>query len=497
MHSLRRFVIATVICSFALLASAHEKQRPERLGAVSFANSCQPQVQAEFNRAIALLHSFAYRAAEDAFRDVEQHDPGCAMAHWGVAMSGFHQLWEPPISPSALSLGQSEILAAHKMKAPTDRERGFIAAAALMFLHPDTPYTVRLANYEHAMANLAAANKNDIDVQAFYALALLANASPSDKTHAKQKQAAAILEPLFSKYPRHPGIPHYLIHACDNAEMAPRGLAAARAYSQIAPSAPHALHMPSHIFTRLGLWQDSIDSNLASAKAARDSGDIGEELHAMDYLVYAYLQLGRDQDAAHVIANLNAMPALKKSDFKIGYAATAMPIRYLVERGKWADAAAIVPPSNAPPHVIAIAVWARGVGLARTGHPIEAMRSVERLQALQQQLLAAGKAYWATQVEVLRLEVTAWAAQAQNRPQEAASTLRSAADEEDSVEKLPVTPGPIIPAREQLGDLLLQQGHPDLARQEYQKALADSPGRAGSLRGMAEASARLRKNPSQ
>ena len=233
------------------------------------------------------------------------------------------------------------------------------------------------------MEDLAAQNQKDVEAQVFYALALLANASPADKTHAKQKQAAALLEPLDRSYPDHPGIPHYLIHVYDNAELAPKGLSAARAYSQIAPSAPHALHMPSHIFTRLGLWDDSIASNLAAQEAARQQGDTGEELHAMDYLVYAYLQSGRDKEAAQVVQQLKSMPELNAANFKIGYASTAMPIRYVVERGRWSDAAAIVPPKEGPPHVVAIAVWARGLGLARSGHAPEARAEIERLRQIE------------------------------------------------------------------------------------------------------------------
>jgi len=233
-------------------------------------------------------------------------------------------------------------------------------------------------------------------VQVFCALALLANASPNDKTHSRQKQAAELLEPLYRTYPQHPGIAHYLIHADDNAELAPRGLPPARAYAQIAPSAPHALHMPSHIFTRLGLWDDSIASNIASRDAARRDGEKGEELHAMDYLVYAYLQSGRNEEARQVIEQLNAMPDLASSDAKVAYAATAMPVRYAVERGQWADAAAISMPAGAPPQVTAVAVWARGVGLARTGHPTEARGQMDQLQALGAQLHQSGREYWAT-----------------------------------------------------------------------------------------------------
>ena len=290
-------------CCFA--QEAHDHSAPERLGSVSFPISCIPGVQDPFNRGIALLHSFAYSAARQAFQDVAERDPRCAMAHWGVAMTHFHQLWDPPLSTATLPAAEKEIELATQIGAGSERERGLIRAFGLLVKDADTaPYETRALNYENAMGELAAAYRKDTEVQVFYALALLANASPSDKTHARQKQAAELLEPLYRTYPQHPGIAHYLIHAYDNAELASRGLPAARAYAQIAPSAPHALHMPSHIFTRLGLWDDSIASNLAARDAARRDGDRREELHAMDYLVYAYLQSGQDEEALQVIEQL-------------------------------------------------------------------------------------------------------------------------------------------------------------------------------------------------
>ena len=410
------------------------------------------------------------------------------MAHWGLAMTYFHQLWEPPIAPAKVAIAQKEIQRAQKIGTGSERERQFIHALALIYQDAGTvPYRTRAMNYENAMSDLASKNRNDVEAQVFYALALLSNASPADKTHAKQKQAADLLEPLDRSYPQHPGIPHYLIHAYDNAELAPRGLAPARAYAQIAPSAPHALHMPSHIFTRLGLWDDSITSNLAAKQAAHQQGDTGEELHAMDYLVYAYLQTGRDNDAALVIQQLKNMPELNASDFKMSYAATAMPVRYAVERGQWSDAAGIVPPKDAPPHVVAVAVWARGMGLARGGHATEARTEIDRLGQLEQQLRTSGNDYWASQVGILRREVMAWSAQENKAPDEAATLLRAAADEEDAIEKLPVTPGPIVPAREQLGYLLLEQNHLDLALREFETALANAPGRRGAMQGAVRA----------
>ena len=483
-------ILLTLLLIFPFLSAqeTHSHSVPEKLGKVSFPISCNPAVQEQFDRGVALLHSFTYTAAENAFQGVAERDPRCAMAHWGMAMSYFRQLWDPPLVPATIAIGQKEIQRAQQLAAGSERERQFINALALIYQDSATvPYRTRALKYEHAMEYLAAENRKDVEAQVFYALALLANASAADKTHAKQKQAANLLEPLYRTYPQHPGIPHYLIHAYDNAELAPKGLSAARAYSQIAPSAPHALHMPSHIFTRLGLWDDSITSNLAAQEAAHRQGDTGEELHAMDYLVYAYLQSGRDQEAAQVIQQLTNMPELNAANFKIGYASTAMPVRYVVERGRWSDAAAIVPPTEAPPHVVAIAVWARGLGLARSGHAPEARAEIDKLRQIEAQLRTSGNDYWATQVEILTREVMAWSAQADNKLHEAEALMRASADEEDAIEKLPVTPGPIVPAREQLGSLLLEQNHPALALEEFEIALANAPGRRGAVQGAARA----------
>jgi hypothetical protein len=482
-------ILAFLFPAFSLAQQEHNHPAPEKLGAVSFPTSCNPETQREFNRAVALLHSFAYQDAEEAFRSVARQDSHCAIAHWGIAMTHFHQLWDLPPSAADTSIALQEILQAATLEGSSDRERGFIHALTLVFNDASsTPYRTRALNYEAAMRELAAANPRDVEAQVFYALALISNASPSDKEHRRQKQAADLLEPLYREFPNHPGIPHYLIHAYDNQELASRGLGAARAYANIAPSAPHALHMPSHIFTRLGLWDDSIASNLAARSAARQHGGVGEELHAMDYLVYAYLQSGRDQEAAGVIQQLQAMRNLNMGDFKIGYAATAMPIRYIAERQRWSDAEKIInPPEPAQPQVVAIAVWARGLGFARRGDIKNAQKESDALRQIEGQLRVSGDDYWATQVNILMREVMAWAAQAANQPETAADILRGAADDEDGIEKLPVTPGPIIPAREQLGDLLLMQGNPSSAAKAFATALVNAPGRRGALRGAAQA----------
>ena len=289
----------------------HDHPAPAKLGKVSFQVSCSPAVQSQFNKGVALLHSFAYSAANDTFHAVAAQDPRCAMAHWGAAMTYYRQLWDPPLVPGTLATALSEIKFAQQIGTASDREREFIQALSLIYRNADTiSYSARAQSYEHAMHSIAEKYPSDVEAQVFYALALISNAPPTDKTHARQKEAIAILQPLYRSYPEHPGIPHYLIHACDNAELAQDGLPAARAYSLIAPSAPHALHMPSHIFTRLGMWDDSITSNLAARSAAHQQSDTGEELHSMDYLVYAYLQTRRYNQALQVIQQLQAMPQI-------------------------------------------------------------------------------------------------------------------------------------------------------------------------------------------
>jgi hypothetical protein len=470
------------------IAQEHDHPVPEKLGTVSFPTSCAPAVQPKFERAVALLHSFAYSAAEQAFRDVATADPKCAMGHWGIAMSFYHQLWEPWITKDNLAKGATELSEASRLNA-TPRERQYITALTTYYTNYDqlSPQA-RAKSYSDAMSKLAESNSADSEAQVFYALSLLATASLTDKTHPNQKKAADILEPLYKKYPQHPGLAHYLIHSYDSTELAGSGLSAAREYSKIAPSVPHALHMPSHIFTRLGLWDDSIASNLAARAAAHQHGDTGEELHAMDYLTYAYLQRGRDADAARVIEDLRSQSELSAGDFKIGYAATAMPVRYSIERRDWNAAANIQPLPGAAPHVAAISHWARALGLARTGHVNEANVEIDALATCLEQARKSDSLYWQTQVHVLNLEAQAWTAYAANKRDEATLLLRKAAEEEDAVEKLPVTPGPIVPAREQLGDMLLSSNRPKEALTEFEASLKDAPGRRGALSGALRAS---------
>ncbi len=494
--NVKQLIVVLAACATAYLSTAaaqemHSHPPPEKLGTVIFPTSCAAGVRNEFQRSVALLHSFAYSAAEQSFRQVAAADPGCAMAHWGIAMSHYHQLWSPP-SPDELRQGQNEIELASRSERATPREKQYIAAAALYYKDADhVPPQARAKYYAHAMAGVAKSNRTDTEAQVFYALALIATAPPEDRTHANQKRAAVILEPIYRDQPDHPGAAHYLIHAYDSTELASRGLAEARAYSKIAPSAPHALHMPSHIFTRLGLWDDSIASNLAARAAAHAQGDQGEELHAMDYLTYAYLQRGRDFDAERVVADLRVMGALLGGDFKVGYAATAMPVRLAIERRAWSDAAALQPLPESAPQVAALVYWARALANARAGLPQAADIDIAKLETCRQQLKSAGNAYWATQVEVLGKEAKAWQLAANAQSAEAVQLLREAAAEEESLEKLPVTPGPVVPAREQMGELLLTLNRPSEALPEFRLALLDAPGRRGALRGEANAASAL------
>jgi len=485
-----------LILQFALASTAaaqHEHAShpaPEVLGAVIFPTTCAATVQPRFERALALLHSFAYTEAEQGFRDVAAADPECAIARWGVAMSMFHQLWDHP-DRKTLTEGAAELAEARALDTGSPRERAFIAAAATYFVADGSPHAARAKTYEQATADVAKRFPTDVEAQIFHALALIADAPPTDRTHANQKQAADILEPLYRRYPQHPGIAHYLIHACDSAELAPRGLAAARAYAKIAPSAPHALHMPSHVFTRLGQWDDSVASNKAARAAARAAGDVGEELHAMDYLTYAYLQLGREADAKRVVDDASAMHGLAAAQFKIGYAANAMPVRYAIERHQWQEAIVLQPLPDSEPQVAAIVHWARAIGASRSAHPNDADADIATIDACIARLDGAGNTYWATLTRVLAESARAWQFAARGNTDQAIALLRRAADREDASEKLPVTPGPIVPSREQLGDLLLQAGRPADALREFKVALKDAPGRRGALAGAALAARRI------
>lgn len=491
----RALVVLLVALAFATSIDAQEEHHhhpaPEHLGSAHLETSCLPAVLPAFDRATALLHSFAYDDADTGFADVARRDPNCAMAHWGRAMTHYHQLWDVPVG-TGLAAGVAEVEQAETVTTGTPRERALIAALGIYYANAsEVPAATRAMQYSDAMATVARDYPSDDEIATFYALSLIATAPSDDHSHARQKNAADILEPIWKRQPEHPGVPHYLIHAYDSAELASRGLAAARLYAKIAPSAPHALHMPSHIFTRLGLWEDSITSNIAARDAALTHGDVGEALHAMDYLTYAYLQRNRTAEAAREVATLKGMTLPSGPGFKISYAGNAMPVRLAIETRAWATASKLTPIPGSGPQVAAIVWWARALGKLRAGAPGLADADIGELQVCREALRAAGDTYWMAQTDALLKSTQAWRFVAGGDAAAAVGAMTAAADEEDGLEKLPLTPGPIVPAREQLGDLYLAVGKPREALSAYNAALVLAPGRLGALRGKAEAERRI------
>jgi tetratricopeptide (TPR) repeat protein len=462
---------------------------PQQLGTVHFATSCQPAVQASFDRAVALLHSFWYSAAVKEFTAVGAADPGCAMASWGVAMSVWYPLWDPP-SAAALKQGADAVQKARAIGGKTERERDYIGAIAAFYTDLETrDHRTRALAYEAAMEQLYRKYPEDREAAVFYALALNATQLPTDKTYGNVLKAGQILERVFAEQPGHPGVAHYLIHSYDYAPLGTRGLDAARRYAKIAPSAPHALHMPSHIFTRLGLWPEAIQSNIDSARAAKPDGDAQGQLHAMDYMAYAHLQLGQDAKARRVVDDTVAFGRIERETGATAYAQASIPARYALERRRWSEAAAL-PVIGRPDrftHVVGISYFARGLGAARSGDAAGARREIERLQVLREALLSAKQGYWADQVEVQRRAAAGWLARAEGKNEEALALVRSAADLEDSTEKRPVTPAPVLPARELLGDLLMELGQPGPALREYEASLQREPNRFNGLYGAGRA----------
>ncbi len=494
-----------LIASVALAAPGQHEQHqhaggtPERVGQVHFPVSCSAEAQKQFDRAVAMLHSFWYENAEEAFAGVTTTDPSCAMGYWGIAMSLVHPLWAPATDPVALKKGLAAVERAKSLGAKTERERDYIAAIDAFYKDPDQPdVPTRLRAFEKAMEQVHFRHPEDREAAVFYALSLISTAPPTDKTYANQKKAAELLGKVFAVEPDHPGVTHYFIHAYDSPPLAGLALDAARRYAKIAPSVPHALHMPSHIFTRLGLWQDSIESNLASAAAAKDyetkmqmNGAWHQRLHPMDYLEYAYLQGAQDREARRILEETQAIQSADPAP-AAAYALTAIPARYAIERCRWSEAASLTvhPESftwNRFRWAEANIYFARALGKARSGDVAGAHKDVEKLQSLHEELAAAKDSYWADQVEIQRRAATAWLARAEGKNAEALTLMRSAADLEDSTEKNPVTPGPIVPARELLGDLLLELGQPAAALNQFETSLRAAPNRFNGLYGAARA----------
>ncbi len=482
-----------VLCA-SVVAAQEKPATPEKLGTVHFPVSCSPAAQQEFNRAVALLHSFWFDAGSHAFGVVAQLDPGCAMGHWGTAMILLGNPLAGPPTPKALQEGWAAVERAKAAGAKTQRERDYIAAIEAFYKDSDTvDHRTRALAYEKAMEQVALRYPEDREAAVFSALSLNITALPTDKTYANQLKAAGLLERVFAEQPNHPGVAHYLIHSYDYPPIAGRGLSAARRYAGIAPSAPHALHMPSHIFTRQGFWQESIESNRASAAAAKNHFD---QLHAMDYLAYAYLQGGQDLAARRVLDEARAIQKINFEHFVTGYALAAIPARVALERRRWADAASLaLSPSEFPwgrfPQSEAVLVFARGLGAARSGDAGGGRRDIARLEALRDALTAAKQGYWAEQAEIQRQVASAWLARAEGKNEEALRLMRAAADREDATEKHPVTPGPIVPARELLGEMLLDLGK---AKAYYSQLVTLSAHADTERPELAEARAFLTKN---
>src|SRR5581483_6931244 len=462
-----------------------------KLGRVNFVTSCSAKAQSDFERGLALLHSFWFEQAEKSFHDAAQADPHCGIAWWGMAASHYHPLWEPP-TPAELAAGSAFIAEAGKLSAPTQRERDFIAALADFYRdYRHRPHAERARAWSDAMARAHQHSPDDSEATMFYALSLIAIQSPTDKTYAQYRRAGELLIPIFDRQPGHPGVAHYVIHACDAPPLAHMGLAAARRYAQIAPSVPHALHMPSHIFTRLGYWEDSIASNRAAASAGEayaraEHATAGwtEALHALDYLAYAYLQSGQDSRALAVVREAAEIGAGDGS-LKAGYPLAAIPARYALERRDWKAAAALQPAPGAPAVPPAIRLWARSIGAARSNQLDKARAGVTQLAAMRD-ALAKQEPYWSGQVEIMRLEAASWLALAEKEPG-ALELARAAADKEDSADKSNITPGSVLPARELLADLLLELKQPAQALAEYEASLQSAPRRFNSLYGAARA----------
>jgi tetratricopeptide (TPR) repeat protein len=474
----------------------------EALGTVHFPVSCQAEVQAGFTRAVALLHSFGYEESRKAFAAVSEKDPRCGMAQWGIAMTYYHQIWGSP-NASELASGRAAAEKAASLSAQTDRERGYIAAIGSFYRDSDRlDHRTRALAYKAATEDLSRRFPDDHEAMIFYALSIRATAPENDPSYAEQKKAAKILNDLLPVEPQHPGIAHYLIHSFDYPALAAEALPAARAYAKIAPSSPHALHMPSHIFTRLGLWQESIDSNIASADAARrlvarthPEAASFDALHALDYLEYAYLQIGDETKAREVTNEASAARAFDEPQFAAGYALAAIPARYALERRDWSAAAKLEPPQvEMPwdnfPYAKATSYFAQALGAARTGDPERARAALARLEDLHARLVKSpvpAPYDWTGQVESMRLAVQAWLAYSEKHGDEALRLARAAADLEDRTGKHAVTPGAILPARELLGDLLVEMGRPGEALAEYEVSLRTAPNRFNGLFGAARA----------
>ena len=479
----------------------HGASTSEQLGTVAFPTSCSAAAQPQFTRGVALLHSFEFGRAIAAFTNALKADPSCAIAEWGIALSDWGNPFVVAIRPPApLTLGRDAVERAMKLGPKTDRERAYVDAVTRLYDRYETvDQRTRLVAYRDAMAKMASAYATDSEASIFYALSIsaVAAASPLDASYAEPLKAGAILEKLIATRADHPGLAHYIIHSYDYPPLADRALEAARRYAKIAPDSPHARHMPSHTFTRLGYWQESIDANVASGAVAKREGAVGEELHTMDYRTYAYLQTAQDAKARTMVDalpevagrfNPDGVPSATPNSAAI-FAMAAIPARYALERGAWAEAETLAPRPSSYPSTEALTYLARALGAAHRGHADTIKASIDALQRITDTLTAQRETYWAEQTEIQRREATAWLALAEGRGADAVAGMRAVADMEDRTEKAAVTPGPLAPARELLGEMLLQLNQPADALKEFEATLKKEPNRFRALYGAATSAA--------
>jgi hypothetical protein len=475
--------------------SQHAAAASSGVGTVSFETSCAPAVKAPFNHAVAELHSFWFPEARAGFEGVLKTDPACAIAYWGIALTHWGNPFAGLRSPQAIAAGKAAIEKGQTTGSPTPREKGYIDAVAGLFSSAD-PGTqrARVLAYEKATEAVAAQNPGDTEARIFWALAIDQTALPTDKSFAQNLRAAEILEPLYKKMPNHPGLAHYIIHTYDVPALADKALPAARAYAGIAPAVPHALHMPSHTFTRVGLWKESVATNIKSAAEAEKTGGVGEALHALDYQTYAYLQMAQDTQAKAALDHAMTVGAAAASGAGGGggansFAMAAIPARYAMERLQWADAMALtVRPAPTTPYTEAMTHFARAVGAARAGKPAEAAPDIARLKAIRDRELELKDAYWAEQVDIQRRVAEAWVAYANGRKDEGITLLAAAADAEDLTDKSAVTPGPLAPARELYGFMLLDADRAKDALAAFEAVAKKEPNRFLALYGAGKAS---------
>ena len=491
---MREFLLVTTVASLAVFGPSTpvkaQDDTDQKLGKVHFATSCNDTAQRRFDRAMRYQHSFWYAESKEIYEEALKADPECAIAYWGIALALLNNPHGAVPTPN-LPIGLAAIEKGQAVRAKTERERDYIDALSVMYVDYDKiPHQARVQSYLKKMAALAAKYPDDDEAQIFYAITLNVAASPADKTYANQLKGAAILEPIWQRQPQHPGIAHYLIHLYDYPPIADKGIPAALRYSKIAPNAPHAQHMPSHIFTRVGYWKESIAANLASVQAAMASKESGDQLHGQDYLVYAYLQLGQDAAARQVIDQVEATQP--NPDVYAGaFAQAASPARYMVERGDWKGAANLEVRPSKFPQTMAITYFARALGAARSGDPAAARADVAKLSDIRDSLREAKSDYWATQADVEAQVANAWVLYADGKYDDALKAMSAAADAEDKTEKSPVTPGSLAPARELYGFMLLDRGMAKEALAAFEATQAKEPNRFNGYAGAAKAAQAL------